>query len=57
MLTNYTNNVARTVVYFPKVKVGEFEPATAIATPAPIRNVIACERKKWNTFTPLITTP
>lgn len=31
ILTNYTNNVARTVVDFPEVKVGEFEPAAAVA--------------------------
>ncbi len=31
ILTNYTNNVARTVIDFPEVKVGEFEPATAVA--------------------------
>jgi len=30
-LTNYTNNVARTVVDFPEVKAGEFEPSTAAA--------------------------
>jgi uncharacterized peroxidase-related enzyme len=29
ILTNYTNNVARTVIDFPEVKVGEFEPETA----------------------------
>lgn len=29
ILTNYTNNVARTVIDFPEVKPGEFPPATA----------------------------
>ena len=29
ILTNYTNNVARTVIDFPEVKPGELEPATA----------------------------
>ncbi|MEI9893007.1 MAG: hypothetical protein WDN28_03605 [Chthoniobacter sp.] len=30
-LTNYTNNVARTVLDFPEVKPGELEPARAAA--------------------------
>lgn len=33
-LTNYTNNVARTVLDFPEVTPGEFEPETATTPPA-----------------------
>jgi len=36
-LTNYTNNVARTVLDFPEVKAGQFELATAATTTTPAK--------------------